>query len=113
MGWNVKSWLWQVVVQSFKLRKTWTTPLHPPSGSMVEQCVKTVEEHLRKVVLTHQKDWDKRMHNFLLTYITQTHKNDSHHHDVQKRATSALRTCFCGSPDKEQSATQYVVELMD
>jgi hypothetical protein len=74
VGWNFKSWLWQVVVKSFKLRKTWTTPLHPPSGSMVEQCVKTVEEHLRKVILTHQKDWDERMHNFLLTYKTQNHK---------------------------------------
>jgi hypothetical protein len=33
--------------------KTRTTPLHPQSYGMVERYIKTVEEHLRKVVALH------------------------------------------------------------
>jgi hypothetical protein len=36
--------------------KSRTTPLHPQSDGMVERYVKTVEEHLREGVCTHQ--WD-------------------------------------------------------
>jgi hypothetical protein len=28
---------------------------------MVERYVKTIEEHLRKVVSMHQRDWDERL----------------------------------------------------
>jgi hypothetical protein len=35
---------------------------------MVERYVKTVEEHLRKVVSIHQWDWDDRLPIFLLAY---------------------------------------------
>jgi hypothetical protein len=40
---------------------------------MVERYVKTIEEHLRKVVSTHQKDWDERLPIFLLAYRASTH----------------------------------------
>jgi hypothetical protein len=40
---------------------------------MVERNVKTVEEHLRKVVSTHQRDWDERLPIFLLAYRASTH----------------------------------------
>jgi hypothetical protein len=40
---------------------------------MVERYVKTIEEHLRKVVSTHQRDWDKRLSIFLLAYRASTH----------------------------------------
>jgi hypothetical protein len=36
--------------------------------------VKTVEEHLRNVVSAHQRDWDKRLPNFLLAYTASTHE---------------------------------------
>jgi hypothetical protein len=35
--------------------------------------VKTVEEHLRKVVSTHQRDWDERLPIFLRAYRSSTH----------------------------------------
>jgi hypothetical protein len=34
---------------------------------MVKRCVKTAEEHLRKVVSAHQRDWDERLPIFLLS----------------------------------------------
>jgi hypothetical protein len=42
-------------------------PLHLQSDSMVEHYIKMVEEHLRKFAASHQRDWDKRLHLFLLT----------------------------------------------
>jgi hypothetical protein len=33
---------------------------------MVERCIKTVEEQLRKVVASHKRDVDERLHLFLL-----------------------------------------------
>jgi hypothetical protein len=35
---------------------------------MVECYIKTVKEHLRKVVQSHQRDWDERLPLFLLHY---------------------------------------------
>jgi hypothetical protein len=35
---------------------------------MVEQYMRIVEEHLRKVISTHQRVWDKRLSIFLLAY---------------------------------------------
>jgi hypothetical protein len=32
---------------------------------MVERYIKTVEEHLRKVVAPHQRDWEERLPHFL------------------------------------------------
>jgi hypothetical protein len=40
---------------------------------MVECCIKTMEEHLRKVVVTHKRDWDERLPLFLLAYRASTH----------------------------------------
>jgi hypothetical protein len=35
---------------------------------MVERYIKTIEEHLRKVVASHQWDWDERLPLFLEVY---------------------------------------------
>jgi hypothetical protein len=50
-----------------------TTPLHPLSDSMVECYIKTDEKHLRKVIASHQRDWDARLSIFLLAYRASTH----------------------------------------
>jgi hypothetical protein len=55
-GRNFESRLMQGVLERLGINKTRTTPLHPQSDGMVEHYVKTVEEHLRKVVSTHQRD---------------------------------------------------------
>jgi len=41
---------------------------------MVERYTKTIEEHQRKVVSTHQWDWDERLPKFLLAYRASTHE---------------------------------------
>jgi hypothetical protein len=72
-GRNFESRLMQEVLQRLGVRKTRTTPLHPQSDGMVERYIKTVEEHLRKVVASHHRDWDARLPVFLLAYRASTH----------------------------------------
>jgi transposase InsO family protein len=55
-GRNFESHLVQQVLQRLGVSKTRTTPLHPQSDVMVERYIKTIEEHLRKVVASHQRD---------------------------------------------------------
>jgi tyrosine-protein phosphatase YwqE len=40
---------------------------------MVERYIKTIEEHLQKVVASDQRDWDERIPLFLLAYRASTH----------------------------------------
>lgn len=54
-------------------RKTRTSPLQSVSDGMVDRYMKTVEEHLRKVVSAHQRDWDERLPTFLLAYRASSH----------------------------------------
>jgi hypothetical protein len=67
----------QEVLERLGVRKTRTTPLHLQSDGMFEHYVKTVKEHLRMVVSTHQRDWDGRLLVFLLTYRAATHETTS------------------------------------
>ena len=41
---------------------------------MVERYVRTIEKYLRKVVSTHQRDWDERLPIFLLAYWALTNE---------------------------------------
>jgi hypothetical protein len=40
---------------------------------MVEHYIKTIKEHLQKVVASHQRDWDERLPLFLVAYKASTH----------------------------------------
>jgi transposase InsO family protein len=55
-GRNFESRLLQEILQRLGVSKMRTTPLHPQSDGMVERYIKTVEEHLLKVVASNQKD---------------------------------------------------------
>jgi hypothetical protein len=57
-GRNLESTLLQEVLQRLGVSKTPTKPLHPQSEGMVERYIKMDEEHLRKIVASHQRDWD-------------------------------------------------------
>jgi len=59
-GRNFKCRLMQEVLERLRANKT-STPPHPQSDGMVERYVKTIEKRLRKVVSTHQRDWDERL----------------------------------------------------
>jgi hypothetical protein len=63
----------QEVLPRLGVSKTRTTPLHPQSDGMVERYIKTIEEHLPKVVASHQRDWGDRLPLFLLAYRASTH----------------------------------------
>ncbi|PNF27179.1 hypothetical protein B7P43_G07850 [Cryptotermes secundus] len=71
-GRNFESHLLRVS-QRLGVSKTRTTPLHPQSDGMVERYIKTIEEHLRKFVASHQRDRDERLPLFLLAYRTSIH----------------------------------------
>jgi hypothetical protein len=62
------------VLEILGISKTWTTPLHPQSDGMVERYVKMVEEHLRKVISVHHRQWNERLPILLLAYRASTHK---------------------------------------
>jgi hypothetical protein len=64
--------LMQEVFQRLGVNKTHTIPLHPQSESVVQWYIKAVEEHLQKVVLSHQRSWDARLPIFL-AYRASTH----------------------------------------
>jgi hypothetical protein len=61
------------ILQRLGVSKTRTTPLHPQLNGMLERYIKTVEEHLRKVVASNQKDWDAMLPLSLLAYRVSTH----------------------------------------
>jgi len=68
-GRNLESRLMHEVLERLRFNKTRTTPLHPQSDGMVERYVKTIGEHLSKVVSTHQRDWDERLPLFVLPHL--------------------------------------------
>jgi hypothetical protein len=45
-------------------------PLYTQSDAMVECYIRSVKEHLWKIVTLHQRDWDARLPIFLLAYRT-------------------------------------------
>jgi hypothetical protein len=83
---------------------------------MVERYVMTIEEHLRKVVSTHQRDWDERLSIFLLAYHSSTHDTTgmTPANMVFGRELRLLCDLLFGAPpDKEQSTTVYVADLVE
>jgi transposase InsO family protein len=58
-GRNFESHLLQEVLQCLRVSKTRIMPLHPQSDGMAERYIKMIEEHLRKVVASNQRDWDE------------------------------------------------------
>jgi len=60
---------------------------------MVERYEKTIEECLRKMVSTHQRDWDERFSIFLLD-----HRRDPCQYGVRAEASPALWSDVRGSP---------------
>jgi transposase InsO family protein len=72
-GRNFESHLIQEVLQRLGVSKSPTTPLHSQSDGIVERYIKTVEELLRKVVSSQQRDWHARLLFCLLAYRAATH----------------------------------------
>jgi transposase InsO family protein len=60
-GRNFESHLLQDILQRLGVNKMCTMPLHPQLDGMVERYIKTIKEHLQKVVASHQRDWDESL----------------------------------------------------
>jgi hypothetical protein len=83
---------------------------------MVERYVKTIEEHLRKVVTSNQRDWDEKLPLFLLAYRASTHDSTglTPASLVFGRELRLLCDLLFGVPsDKEPPTTDFAAELVD
>ena len=72
-GRNFEPNLFKRVTEALGIRKTRTTPLHLQSDGMVERFNCTMDEHLSKMVIEHQKDWDRHLPLFLLVNRSPVH----------------------------------------
>jgi hypothetical protein len=82
----------------------------------VERYIKTVKEHLRKVVTLHQRDWDARLPIFLLAYRASTHDTTGLTpanlvFGRELRLPSDL--LFGAPPDKELPTINHAADLVD
>jgi hypothetical protein len=83
---------------------------------MVERYIKTVEEHLREVVSSNQKDWDAMLPLSLLDYGESTHDTTGFTpanllFGRELRLPSDL--LFGTPPDKERPTIEHAANLVD
>ena len=115
-GRNFESNLLREVLERLGIHKTRTTPLHPQSDGMVERYIKTLEEHLKKVVANHQRDWDVRVPLFLLAYRSSIHDTTGLTPANLVFGRELRLPCdlmFGSPPGAEQPAVDYVEGLVD
>jgi len=108
--------LMQGFLERLKVNQTRTTSLHPQSDGMVERYVKTIEQHLRRVVSIHQRDWDERLPIFLLAYRASTHEATGVTPTNMVFGRELRFSCdlmFGAPPDNEQSTTDYTTALVE
>jgi hypothetical protein len=93
-----------------------TTPQHLQSDGMVERYIKTVEEHLRKIITLHQRDWDEKLPLFLLAYRPSTHDTTGltpAHLVFGWELRLPCDLLFGAPPDKERLTTDHAADLVD
>jgi hypothetical protein len=82
----------------------------------MEGYIKTIEKHLRKVVASHQRDWDERLPLFLLAYRTSTHDTTASKPASLVFGRELSLHCdlrFGAPPDKKRPTTGHAPDLMD
>jgi hypothetical protein len=82
---------------------------------MVERYIKTIQEHLQKVVASHQRDWDKRLPLFLLAYRASTHDTTGLTPASLSFGREHRLPCdllFGAPPDKERPTTEHAADLV-
>jgi hypothetical protein len=115
-GRNFESLLLQEVLQRLGVSKMRTTPLHPQSDGMVERYIETIEEHLRKVVASHQRDWDERLPLFLIAYRASTQDTTGLTPVSLVFGREIPLTCdllYGVPPDKERPTTDHAADLVN
>ncbi|CAK1585330.1 unnamed protein product [Parnassius mnemosyne] len=74
-GRNFESQIFQETCRVVGTHKTRTTSYHPQSDGMVEPFIQTLERYLAKVVEKRQRDWDRNIQPFLLSYRSAVHES--------------------------------------
>lgn len=115
-GRNFESQVFKEVCEILGMHKTRTTAYHPQSDGMVERFNQTIERHLAKLVDTHQKDWDKRIPLFLLSYRTAVHestKTTPAYVNFGRELRLPVDLLTGGPPNEPQSVQDYVSDLRE
>lgn len=115
-GRNFESAVFQETCRIMGMHKTRTTAYHPQSDGMVERFNQTLERHLAKVVESHQKDWDRHIPLFLMSYRSATHESTAvtpayANFGRELRLPADLLTGR--PPDTPRSITEYASDLRD
>jgi hypothetical protein len=81
---------------------------------MAKRYVKTIVEHLRKVVFDHQRDWDESLPIFLLAYRASTHETTgvTPASMVFGRELRLPSDLMFGAPPDKMSTTDYTTDLV-
>ena len=115
-GRNFESALFQEMCTLLGIYKTRTTPAHPQSDGMVERFNQTLENHLAKVVDDHQKDWDRYIPLFLMSYRSAVHDSTGHtpaRVNFGREMRLPVDTITGVPPDKTKPVTDFVSDLQD
>jgi hypothetical protein len=83
---------------------------------MMERYIKTIEEDLRKVVASHQRDLDEKLPLFLLAYRASTHDTTGLTPASLVIGRELRLPCdmlFGVPPDKERPTTDHAADLVD
>jgi hypothetical protein len=97
-GRNFEAHLMQEVLHHLGVAKTRLVPLHKQSDSMLKRYVKTVMQHLRKVVTSHQRDWNEGLPIFLLSYTAYTYDTYDPLAWYSEKSFACSATCCSGLP---------------
>lgn len=115
-GRNFESAVFQETCRIMGLHKTRTTAYHPQSDGMVERFNQTLERHLAKVVESHQKEWDRHITLFVMSYRSATHESTAvtpayANFGRELRLPADLLTGR--PPDTPSNITEYASDLRD
>jgi hypothetical protein len=83
---------------------------------MLERYIRMVEEHLRKVVASHQRDWDEILPLFLVAYRASNHDTAGLTPARLVFGRGLRLPCdplFGALPDKERPTTDHAADLVD
>jgi hypothetical protein len=76
---------------------------------MVERYINTAKDKLRRVLASHQRDWDVRSPVVLLAYRASTHTNT----DLGRELRLPCDLLFGAPPEKKWPTVDHAVNLLD
>ncbi|KAJ8933627.1 hypothetical protein NQ318_002824 [Aromia moschata] len=100
------------------IKKTRTTALHPQSNGMVERHNRTICHYLSKFVSENQRDWDKLVPLFLLSYRSSQHESTTYTPSMltSGREMKLPTDLILGHPveeNQERSLPEFVEDLRE